>query len=293
MRKTMIKNFFRVDGPAIIAFSGGRTSGFMLWHILNYYDGKLPNDVHVVFANTGKEMPETLDFIQECSQRWTVPVTWLEYDPNCKFQTKIVNHNSASRNGEPFELLIDRYKQLPNMHHRICTAHLKTKRFARFGRHELKWKFWTNVIGIRADEKRRFIGKEKPKEFPWHSIAPCVYADCTSRDVVNFWKEQPFNLNLESVNGATPEGNCDLCFLKGAKLLQGIMRKDPSKATWWIAQEQKKYTVTKTGKPIKQENNYFHNPKIRPTYKQLLTNVESQGDLFDDGVGSIDCMCTD
>ena len=97
---------YHINGPAVISFSGGRTSGYMLWHILDRYDGKLPDDVHVIFANTGKEMPETLDFIQECSERWNVKVTWLEYDANAEYQTKTVNHNSASRNGEPFKSLI-------------------------------------------------------------------------------------------------------------------------------------------------------------------------------------------
>ena len=284
---------YAIEGPAVISFSGGRTSAYMLWHILDYYGGKLPDDVHVIFANTGKEVPETLHFIQQCSESWSVHVTWLEYDPDAEYQTRVVSHNSASRNGEPFERMIDRYGQLPNLHHRICTAHLKTKRFARYGKHHLGWSHWQNVIGIRADESRRILGKENPKEYPWNSVAPLVYADVTSRDVVDFWRRQPFDLRLESVNGATPEGNCDLCFLKGAKLLQGIMRKDPSKAAWWIAQEQKKYATTKTGKPIKAENNFFHDPGTRPPYIQLLNIVERQGDLFDDGVGSIDCMCTD
>jgi hypothetical protein len=33
------------------------------------------------------------------------------------------------------------------------------------------------------------------------------------------------------------EGNCDLCFLKGARILQSIIRREPSRADWWIAQE--------------------------------------------------------
>jgi 3'-phosphoadenosine 5'-phosphosulfate sulfotransferase (PAPS reductase)/FAD synthetase len=61
-----------IDGPALISFSGGRTSGYMLWHILDAYDGKLPDDVHVCFANTGKEREETLRFVHECGSRWGV-----------------------------------------------------------------------------------------------------------------------------------------------------------------------------------------------------------------------------
>ena len=39
----------------VIHFSGGRTSAFMLWHILEAHGGTLPQDVKVVFCNTGKE----------------------------------------------------------------------------------------------------------------------------------------------------------------------------------------------------------------------------------------------
>lgn len=46
---------FFIKGPAVISFSGGRTSGYMLWRILQAHDGKLPDDVYVMFANTGLE----------------------------------------------------------------------------------------------------------------------------------------------------------------------------------------------------------------------------------------------
>ena len=103
------------DGNVQISFSGGRTSAYMLHQILEANDG-LPDRAVVTFANTGREMPETLDFVHECQQRWGVPIVWLEYDrPDGKAGYAKVGSNSASRNGEPFEILI---KQKP--------AHLPT-----------------------------------------------------------------------------------------------------------------------------------------------------------------------
>lgn len=67
------------DWCRVINFSGGRSSAYMLYHILDAHDGKLPNSAVVCFANTGKERPETLDFVKECGERWNVPITWLEY----------------------------------------------------------------------------------------------------------------------------------------------------------------------------------------------------------------------
>ena len=77
----MTENPYRITGPALISFSGGRTSAYMLWHILDAHDGKLPDDVHVCFANTGKEREETLRFVHECATRWGVRVRWLEWRP--------------------------------------------------------------------------------------------------------------------------------------------------------------------------------------------------------------------
>src|ERR1700732_1089275 len=85
---------FKIDGPATIAVSGGRTSGLMLRRIMDAHGGLLPPDVVAGFANTGKERPETLDFV---------------------------------RNGEPFSALIDKKRYLPNGVTRFCTIELKIR----------------------------------------------------------------------------------------------------------------------------------------------------------------------
>jgi 3'-phosphoadenosine 5'-phosphosulfate sulfotransferase (PAPS reductase)/FAD synthetase len=107
---------FKITEPTCISFSGGRTSAYMLWRVLEAHGGKLPDDAVVCFANTGKEDEATLKFIHDCETNWNVPIVWLEYcaeEP--KF--KIVNFETASRNGEPFEALIRHYKKLPNLTH--------------------------------------------------------------------------------------------------------------------------------------------------------------------------------
>ena len=72
-----LRNPYRVPCPAVISFSGGRTSGFMLRKILDAYDGKLPSDLWIVFSNTGMERPETLDFVDTCATAWSVTVHWV------------------------------------------------------------------------------------------------------------------------------------------------------------------------------------------------------------------------
>lgn len=45
---------FKVDGLTAISFSGGRTSAYMLWRVLQAHGGALPDGVEVCFANTNK-----------------------------------------------------------------------------------------------------------------------------------------------------------------------------------------------------------------------------------------------
>ena len=69
-----------VPRPAVISFSGGRTSGYMLKMILDAHGGRLPEDLFTVFANTGMERPETLDFIDTCARAWSIDIIWAELD---------------------------------------------------------------------------------------------------------------------------------------------------------------------------------------------------------------------
>ena len=48
-------NPFEIKEPTCISFSGGRTSAYMLWRVLEAHGGKLPEEAVVCFANTGKD----------------------------------------------------------------------------------------------------------------------------------------------------------------------------------------------------------------------------------------------
>jgi hypothetical protein len=217
------------EGNTLISFSGGRTSAFMVHQILEA-NGNLPDRAKVIFANTGREMPETLDFVQECSERWAVPITWLEYRRhNNKVAFEQVNHNSASRNGEPFEALL--YKPyLPNAIARFCTEELKVRTMKRF-LVKLGWKFWNNTIGIRADESRRIKPSRDKK---WQNWYPLNDAGANLETISDFWKNQSFDLRV--MKGA---GNCDGCFLKSEATLAAMWREHPDRMQWWADVENK------------------------------------------------------
>jgi len=93
---------FKIDSPTCISFSGGRTSAYMLWRVLQS-NGGLPDEARVCFANTGKEDEATLRFVDRCAQEWEIPITWVEYinADETKDRFRVVDFETASRNGEP------------------------------------------------------------------------------------------------------------------------------------------------------------------------------------------------
>ncbi len=241
----------------------------MLHEILQA-NGGLPDRCKVLFANTGREMPETLDFVHECGERWNVPITWLEYNRrDNKVTFDVVNHNSASRNGEPFESMLTSAKILPNVHRRFCTQELKVKTIKRYLVSQ-GWKNWVQAIGIRRDEARRVkVSKEKR----WDNWYPLNDAGATKTEVMSFWRSQSFNLNLFGPNGVTPKGNCDGCFLKSEATLAMMWREHPDRMQWWADVE------TRRSKEIGKKC-HFHETR---TYTGLGEFVSKQGNfIFND-----------
>lgn len=273
---------FAIEGPALISFSGGRTSAYMLWRILQAHGGALPDDVNVCFANTGKEMPQTLDFVRDCGENWGVDIVWLEWR-NADPKWTRVDHATASRNGEPFMALIRKKQYLPNPVTRFCTAELKIRVMRDFAK-SLGWKNWTNVIGLRADEPYR-VAKAKVNSDPWDNNMPLARAGITKTDVMVFWQRQNFDLRLPNIGGKTPLGNCDLCFLKASATRAGIMRDHPELARWWLEAEAEAEVLSS-----KPSGARFR--KDGPSYASLFAASQNQGNLPLDAPDELqDCMC--
>jgi len=215
------------EGPVQISFSGGRTSAYMLHQILAF-NGALPDRAKVVFSNTGREMPETLDFVQECGDRWNVPIVWVEDAKRVRGRAlfDVVSHNSASRKGQPFSRLIERKKACPDQSKRFCTEHLKILPARRF-LISLGWENWTNAVGIRADEAHRKKPSPDKRVTRWYPLE-----NVGKHDVDRFWRSQPFDLRVKE-----GLGNCDGCFLKSEATLAALARDHPERHAWWAAQE--------------------------------------------------------
>jgi len=261
------------EGNVKIAFSGGRTSGYMLHEILEA-NGDLPERVKVCFMNTGREMPETLDFVQKVSERWKVYIHWLEYkNDDDGVGWNLVNHNSASRNGEPFENLIAKKRRLPNVFERFCTEQLKVLTNRRYLT-SLGWKKWHSAVGIRADESHRAKNRPDSKETTYW---PLINAEVVQSDITQFWGKQQlaFKLDLKITPGF---GNCDGCFLKSEQTLATLWRLHPDRANWWAEQEARHFE----GKDLSRQHLQMFKRRPASNYKELGNHVKNQGDwIFD------------
>ena len=274
---------FKITGPTCISFSGGRTSAYMLWRVLQSNEG-LPDDAIVCFANTGKEEEATLEFVRDCAEYWQVPITWLEFrDTEDRFE--VVTFETASRNGEPFEALIRKRNYLPNPVTRFCTIDLKIRPIGRYllslGMADTKTEAENmSMIGMRADEQRR-AAKIADK-----SRIPLVTAGITKEDVGAFWRAQPFDLGLPNNNGVTMHGNCDLCFLKGGAQILSLIAEKPARAVWWAGMEA--LALALASKP---SGAVFRSD--RPSYASMAQFANDQADMFDKNEEAIACFCGD
>jgi len=282
-------SLYYINEPTCISFSGGRTSAFMLHKVLEAHDGDLPEFAKVTFANTGKEMPQTLDFVRDCGENWGVDIAWLERfsrksreDEKNKYvyETKVVDYTSASRNGEPFAQLIKTLGRTPSPVVRLCTFQLKIKAISEYLINTCNFeKPYTTFIGIRGDEVRRASKMNDTILDGQERYLPLYLDGITAKDVGGFWSNNNFDLNLPNHNGVNDLGNCDLCFLKGYKIRQSIIREKPELADWWIEQEG--------------ESLYFD--LNSPSYKTMKKIALEQTSIFDDIYRNetLSCFCGD
>lgn len=295
-------NPYLIARPALIAFSGGRTSGYLLKHIIDAYGGVLPEDIFVTFCNTGNEHELTLVFVAECERRWGVKIHWLEFDSSLPDKTRVVDFATAARDGSPLE---DAIRSRPTQHlfnpvSRYCTTSTKARRMQKFMHVQQGYKHWFVALGLRADEMKRVEAAAKragrDRQYP---VTPLATAGVAKLDVGQWWTQQSFDLGLPNVGGVTPMGNCVVCPLKAKGKLINVLRVMPEAAAWPIRQEDEmterlKSTPYNGGLQADRRNRFF---KDGTSYRGLLAEAQWQNEIdapLDEGYDTgIDCFCTD
>ena len=170
--------------PLVISFSGGRTSAYMTKLLLDKYSGK--REILVIYANTGKEREETLEFIHNCDLHFGFKTVWIEtvmrigkyingkkhiftnqewkrikrrhsnnqqkrlgwcqtnlldtscaaFNIGCTF--KVVDFKTASRKGEPFEDIIQKFG-IPNPATPHCSREMKKNPITKYIQSTYNW----------------------------------------------------------------------------------------------------------------------------------------------------------
>lgn len=220
----------------LVSFSGGETSAFMSQWLNNHYEKFGYENIVFVFANTGLENEQTLEFIERCDKHFQLNVQWIEASVNHGIRKGtgyyITDYENASRKGEPFEEIIKKYG-IPNQAFPHCTRELKQVPIKAFGKNWFNGEKYDTAIGIRIDEIDRM--NERAKEFNF--IYPLINKKMipATKQMINFyWNTMPFRLELKGY-----QGNCITCWKKGDKKLFQIYKENPKAFDFMNRMEQK------------------------------------------------------
>lgn len=234
-----------------LLFSGGKTSGYLVENTLKLKsDGYFPDTEFVItFANTSREHSNTLNFVRDCDHRWqrlySNGVVWLEavtHSGRTPCSHKVISFESARRNGEVFEEVVAKYG-LPNANFLHCTRELKEnpimsymeslgERIGHIANKKLVEATYETWVGIRSDEPKRLGGNKNGKQrkvYPlaevvsWGSCNRWFNMICDKLDVLDFWEDMPFNLELLGEH----QGNCVDCHKKSGKKLNLVFSETP------------------------------------------------------------------
>ena len=159
IKQTELHNFngtyifcYDADGhcelPHVFKFSGGRSSGLLLFTLLESGILKAERGDVIIFNNTSAEHPKTYKFARQCKEiverKYKIPFFWIEYQTyedsrNARY-TRIAsyrlvntepysetNPNGYRWRGEAYEEMLSWSGFVPNLYQRTCTVSLKLK----------------------------------------------------------------------------------------------------------------------------------------------------------------------
>ena len=214
----------------LVSFSGGETSAYMAYWLWNNKQEEY--DMIFVFANTGQENEETLDFVRKCEIHFKIPIVWVEAkvfkNERKSSSFTVTNYQKASRKGEPFEEVISKYG-IPNITTPHCTRELKQNPIKAYSK-SIGWVGNYTAIGIRYDELGRMSGNMEKMKFYY----PLIDMKITKPMVNDFWNSMPFRLELKGY-----QGNCMACWKKSDNKLYQIAKEKQSCFNFTNKMEQK------------------------------------------------------
>ena len=163
----------------LVSFSGGETSAFMAQWLKNHYREFGYENIVFVFANTGLENEQTLEFVESCDIKFGLKLHWVEalVWQSIRKGTgyTLTDYEHAKRKGEPFESIIQKYG-IPNQATPHCTRELKQAPIHSFAKVWFNGEKYHTAIGIRKDEADRINPKAKKIGFiyQFHHLFPYI-----------------------------------------------------------------------------------------------------------------------
>lgn len=256
----------------VVSFSGGRTSAYMAYK-MQFSPEFADFEKHYVFANTGKELEETLIFVDKCDKEFELNLTWVEavFNPvkGIGVTYKKVDYNTASRNGEPFMEMIKKLG-IPNQNFPHCSRELKARPINKWANDAVGRNRFM-AIGMRVDERRR--AKQDV-----NNIYPLITTWPTNEKMVReFWSRMPFDLGIKDYHG-----NCDLCWKKSLAKRLTILSENPSIGDQWEQWENdSEYVFDRDGFTISDLRQMAKRPFKKSTDKHEMRQQFPELDFVD------------
>ena len=266
--------------------SAGYSSVMMAVMISKWY----PNyNIIYAMANTSKEDPKSLKFMDECDKYFGLNMVWIEAIINQErgkgTDYKITDFKNLKRNGEIFEEGIKKYG-IPSKINKWCNRELKLVPLKKYCDSIFGLNNYSISVGMRADEIDR-VSKDYKNNNVFY---PLLDKGITKKDRNRFWKDQPIQINIPAY-----KGNCDMCFEKSNRKLMTIIKEEPKKAEWWDNMITKYSKITIEGKDSYNwyaENEGMNFYRQNKTIKDLVKMAEQpfskatdeyiyENDLFD------------
>lgn len=220
----------------LVSVSSGRTSGLMAKLLWDRFRDKY--EMIFVFANTGREKEETLEFVRDLKLFFGLPIVWVEavvhFNKRKGSTHLITDFENADRTGIVFERVIQKYG-IPNTQFLHCTRELKTNPIRSYAK-SIGWKDhkkYTTAIGLRSDELGRIDLEKAHKEKQFY---PLYEWGIKKPDVLAFWQRQLFDLKLKGEH----QGNCKKCYKKTNRKVCTQILEEPKDV--WIEKMEEKYS---------------------------------------------------
>lgn len=183
------------DPRHILSLSGGKDSTALAV----YMRGRVP-EMEYVFCDTGKELPETYEYLNKVEAYLGKPIVRLNSDYSFDHWLQVFSGF------------------LPSPQMRWCTKNLKLKPFERYVGEDMAYSY----IAIRADEDRIGYISHKPNLIP---VYPFKEAGITKADVYRILEES--GLGLPAYYEWRTRSGCYFCFFQRKAEWVGLKERHP------------------------------------------------------------------